>query len=535
MAASATGRAVGAATRRLAHALTEAVGADAGPPPPAAAAAATWVCTPVYRNRTTEFCVYRNAAQRAQAHAESYVCAQPAAPAQPTAAAAAAGATQGGWLAWLTGAGTAAPETALAAACPACGRAFGPTEPRRTCGTCGRTLCAHCAQTAVLGRGAVWCCCRACRARVPPRVRAALFAQSVADAAHTPLARLTDGLRAAHAAAAAEVAKLEYLADSLAAGTAGALQADAVQLARRAAALATAGTATVPQSQQGQQQRPRDRRNDTGTTYEAAVLQQQTATDALARFNALLGQLRGATAGAGAGLTRSERAVAGLVVHRMAGAAAAWCATLRACTERLSTLELATATLVDVALYRCCLEAQDNPRFAALFARPLADCERVVGAEMRAAAEACSAVRWDAHRARAKDAVFKWDAVCPSLISDEPSSLLPEAQRSSAVSAPTLLHTHTGTRVHPPTEQRRVGGPHDAPHHRRAQQVSRLCREARRIRLLFFPLFPPSLTRLSAHMEFGGGGGGVRMQGRLPKTKDALAALIDTVQRHFVI
>lgn len=49
------------------------------------------------------------------------------------------------------------------------------------------------------------------------------------------------------------------------------------------------------------------------------------------------------------------------------------------------------------------------------------------------------------------------------------------------------------------------------------------------------PFSPLSLTRLSAHMEFGGGGGGVRMQGRLPKTKDALAALIDTVQRHFVI
>lgn len=431
MAASATGRAVGAATRRLAHALTL-TGTDTEPSlPPAPAAASAWVCTPVYRNRTTEFCLFRNAAQRAQAHAESYTCTQPtAAPPKPPTAQ-----TQGGWFAWLTGssssssssAGGAAEETPLAEACPACGRRFGPTEPRRTCGTCGRTLCAHCAQTAVLARGAVCCCCRACRARVPRSVRAALFAQSVDDAAHTPFARLTDGLRAAHAHAAAEVAKLEYLADSLAAGTAGALEADAVQLARRAAALAAADPPAHA------------RRGDTGTTYEAAVAQQQSATDALARFNGLLGQLRGAGAAGTAGattLTRGERAVAALVVHRMAGAAAAWCATLRACTERLSTLELATATLVDVAVYRCCLEAQDNPRFAALFARPLAECERVVGAEMRAAAEACSGVRWDAHRARAKDAVFKWDAVCPSLISDEPSSLLPEAQRSSAVSFP---------------------------------------------------------------------------------------------------
>lgn len=529
MAASATGRAVGAATRMLAHALAGAVGDSVAvpgsqqPPQLQPAATAAWVCTPVYRNRTTEFCMFRNAAQRALEHAERYTRTQPTAPAPPPAPPAAT--APQGWFAWLTGSGESE-EAAPAAECPACGRRFGPTEPRRTCGTCGRTLCAHCAQTAVVGGGAVWCCCRACRPRVPPRVRAALFAQSVDDAAHTPLALLADGLRAAHARAAAEVAKLEYLADSLAAGTSGALAADPVRLAHQAGAIAASSSKQL-------QSRKTSKSNNTGTTYEAAVQQQQTATDALAHLNVLLTRLRGCAAG----LTGGERAVAGLVAHRMAGAAAAWCATLRACTERLSTLELATATLVDVAVYRCCLEAQDNPRFAALFARPLADCERVVAAEMRAAADACSAVRWDAHRAVAKDAVFKWDAVCPSLISDEPSSLLPEAQRSSAVcccflslppSSFSHLFAHACVCALSLTKQNSAGS--EGRMMRRTIAVLSKCLEFVEKRVGY--VCPQSHN--TQHRRRCSHGGGV-VQGRLPKTKDALATLIDTVQRHFVI
>ena len=271
-------------------------------------------------------------------------------------------------------------------------------------------------------------CCHDCRPRVSPQMRNALFQQSVEDAVRSRFAIFTAEVQKQFSRASAELAKLQYLTESMSEGTADVLQSDAVALARVASALVTQKQVSTQPGQKGGGRRSID---DIGNTYEATVQQHQVTTEAISRFNKMTMILRDPKAASD--FRKSEKIVAEKMLLRMVNEASTWGAMLKVFTNRISTIEVSTATTVFIVIFRCKLEAEDNPRFSSLFARDIADLERTVYMELMSAAQSCNAISWEKHRDAAKDAVYKWDSLCPSIISDEPSSLLPESQRSSAV------------------------------------------------------------------------------------------------------
>ena len=435
---SAAGRAVGAATRFFAQALTNVPpilggGGTATTTSDAAPSFATVKPKPIspsFRDRTNEFLAFRNAAEKAAIYASSFYEQMPEG---TTTTSAPSTTTSSNWFSWLIGpksepSAPAPIDPVSAISCASCGARFGPTVPRRTCQLCKRTFCSRCAQQAMSEKKPGECivCCHDCRPRLSPQMRNAMFQQSVEDATRSRFALFTAGIQQQFSRASAELAKLQYLTESMSEGTADVLQSDAVTLARVASAVVTQ---KLRPTQPGQKSGGRRSTDDIGNTYEATVQQHQITTDAIGRFNKMTMILRDPKAASE--FTKSEKIVAEKMLLRMVNEASTWGAMLKAYTNR--TIEVSTATIVFIVVFRCKLEAEDNPRFSSLFARDIADLERTVYMELMSAGQSCSAISWEKHRDAAKDAVYKWDSLCPSIISDEPSSLLPESQRSSAV------------------------------------------------------------------------------------------------------